>query len=330
MNPLLFRWIDCLRKRRISSRAVRVICLSLLFNLVSPLSSKSYFVAGMGLQFDLGNMGSTITKDGIDSAQYFPVESSDPCAVGSPGCNANGRVGGSALRRLVIPENRLKSIENTTAGAIRLDSAQGAMVGGNWMAGYERDFGSYFFWRISASYTQKITGGVTKASFLGYRFIDANWNYQSFIVPATIGIKLTVSEDTALYLGVGFSYYSGGWGIRGRNDSKYVTDTLDVLVVSVPQLALIRDLLRDGPDPPAFRENTQFRISGLAPNWLIGAQARISEKGHVFLEWETVIANRMDSASSQSVGTAVNLSANPAFPIQVGGQTYRAGYKHEL
>ncbi|WP_425528855.1 porin OmpL1 [Leptospira gomenensis] len=68
------------------------------------------------------------------------------------------------------------------------------------------------------------------------------------------------------------------------------------MVVSVPRLSLIRDLLRDGhngPDPPAFRENTQFRISNLASNWRIGAQARIPDKGRVFLELATRIADRM-------------------------------------
>ncbi|TGM52949.1 porin OmpL1 [Leptospira adleri] len=296
----------------------------------SNISAKSYFVTGLGLQFDLGNMGEIITKDGINSGQYFPVQSSNPCNPGTAGCNPNGTTGGLALRRLVVPENRLITIERTTGGVFQADSTQGAMVGGNIMAGFEKDFGKYFFWRISGNYTQKIAGGVTKASFLGYRFIDANWNFQSVIIPATIGIKIQVSEDAAIYMGAGFNYFTGGWGLRGRNDSKSVADTLDILSVSVPQLSLVRDLLRDGPDPTAVRENTQFRISGFSPHWLFGTQARITDKGHIFLEVETVFASKYDSTTSKSLGTILNLSPTPAFPIQLGGQVFRAGYKHEL
>ncbi|TGN01610.1 porin OmpL1 [Leptospira yasudae] len=305
-------------------------CLFFSFSLCENLSAKSYFLTGLGLQFDLGSMGEVITKDGINSGQYHTVQSSNTCDPSVAVCSQNGFVNGVALRRLVVPENRLITIERTTGGVFQAESAQGAMVGGNIMAGFEKDFGKYFFWRISANYTQKIAGGVTKASFIGYRFIDANWNFQSLVVPATIGIKLNVSDDAAVYMGMGLNYYTGGWGLRGRNDSKTVADTLDALIISVPQLALVRDLLKDGPDPPSVRENTQFRISGFSPNWLIGTQARITDKGYVFLEVETVFASKMDSTTSQSLGTVLNLSPTPAFPIQVGGQTYRAGYKHEL
>ncbi|EQA54364.1 hypothetical protein LEP1GSC052_2755 [Leptospira kmetyi serovar Malaysia str. Bejo-Iso9] len=313
-----------------NSSSFKTILLLSLFFLCKNVSAKSYFVAGLGLQFDLGNMGEVITKDGINSAQYYPVQSSNPCDSTKAGCNSNGTVSGVALRRLVVPENRLLTIERTTGGVFQVESAQGAMVGGNLMAGFEKDFGKYFFWRISANYTQKIAGGITKASFIGYRFIDANWNFQSIVIPATIGIKINITEDASIYMGAGLNYYTGGWGIRGRNDSKTINDTLDALVPSVPQLALVRDLLRDGPDPPSVRENTQFRISGFSPNWLIGTQARITEKGHVFLEVETVFASKMDSTTSQSLGTVLNLSPTPAYPIQVGGQVFRAGYKHEL
>ncbi|RHX92940.1 porin OmpL1 [Leptospira stimsonii] len=308
----------------------RICLLSLLILFHTNINAKSYFLTGLGLQFDLGNMGETITKDGINSGQYFSVQSSNSCNPSTEGCSSNGRTGGVALRRLVIPENRLITIARTTGGVFQADSTQGAMVGGNLIVGFEKDFGKYFFWRISGNYTQKIAGGVTKASFLGYRFIDANWNFQSIILPATIGIKMEVSEDTAIYMGVGLNYYTGGWGLRGRNDSKSVADTLDILSVSVPQLSLVRDLLRDGPDPTAVRENTQFRISGFSPHWLFGTQARITDKGHIFLEVETVFASKYDSTSSKSLGTILNLSPTPAFPIQLGGQVFRAGYKHEL
>ncbi|WP_269752225.1 porin OmpL1 [Leptospira ainazelensis] len=294
------------------------------------VDAKTYFITGLGLQFDLGNMGEIITKDGINSGQYFHVQSSNVCDPNAAGCSPNGKTGGVELRRLVVPENRLITIARTTGGVFQADSAQGAMVGGNFMVGFEKDFGKYFFWRISGNYTQKISGGITKASFLGYRFIDANWNFQSILIPATIGIKIHVSEDSSLYMGLGLNYFSGGWGLRGRNDSKSVSDTLDILSVSVPQLALVRDLLRDGPDPTAVRENIQFRISGFSPHWLFGTQARITEKGHIFLEVETVFASKYDSTTSKSLGTILNLSPTPAFPIQLGGQVFRAGYKHEL
>ncbi|RHX89372.1 porin OmpL1 [Leptospira stimsonii] len=312
----------------------RLLFLAVVFFSTMSVSAKSYAIVGLGLQLDLGEMGSTITKDGIDAATYFgPVRSSNPCSVGvDSGCvqdpskaAGTGTYLGVGVRRAVPSENRLIILERTTGGLINARSTKGAMVGGNLMVGYESDFAKYFFWRIAAEYTQKIAGGITKADMLGISLVDITWGFSSVVIPATVGLKINFTEDTAIYLGAGINYFNGGWSLNGTNNIKAGYD-----VLSAVGLSTLANLVSDGTDPVSTREHTRFRASGFAPNFLIGTQARVSEKGHVFIEVETILSEAYSVGKSQTVGGAVNISPYPAFSIVVGGQVYRFGFKQEL
>lgn len=311
-----------------------LLVLAVLLSSVASLSAKSYAVVGFGLQLDLGQLGGTITKDGLDAASYFgPVRSSNTCTVGADaGCiqdpskaAGTGNYVGVAPRRAIPAENRLITLDRTTGGLVNARSTKGAMVGGNLMVGYESDFSKYFFWRVAAEYTQKISGGVTKADIAGYNIVDITWGFSSIVIPATVGIKINVTEDAAVYMGAGLNYFNGGWSLNGMNNIKSGYDML-----TAAGLTSVANLLSDGTDPVVTREHTRFRASGIAPNFLIGTQARISDKGHVFLELETIMSAAYAVGKTQSVGGASNLSPYPAYPIVVGGQIYRFGYKHEL
>ncbi|MBM9502636.1 porin OmpL1 [Leptospira sp. 201903071] len=312
----------------------KVLLVLALFSSAASLSAKSYGIVGFGLQLDLGQLGGTITKDGLDAATYYgPVRSSNVCTVGTDaGCiqdpskaTGSGTYIGVAPRRAIPAENRLITLERTSGGIINAGTTKGAMVGGNLMVGYESDFAKYFFWRVAAEYTQKISGGVTKADIAGYSIVDITWGFSAIVIPATVGIKLNVTEDTAVYMGAGLNYFNGGWSLNGTNNIKGGYDILTA--AGVTSLA---NLLSDGTDPVTTREHTRFRASGIAPNFLIGTQARVTDKGHVFIELETIMSAAYSVGKTQSVGGASNLSPYPAYPIVVGGQIYRFGYKHEL
>ncbi|MBW0432378.1 porin OmpL1 [Leptospira yasudae] len=311
-----------------------LLVLAVLFASAASLSAKSYAIVGFGLQLDLGQLGGTITKDGLDAASYYgPVRSSNTCTVGTDaGCiqdpskaAGTGTYVGVAPRRAIPAENRLITLDRTTGGLVNARTTKGAMVGGNLMVGYESDFAKYFFWRVAAEYTQKISGGVTKADIAGYNLVDITWGFSAIVIPATVGIKLNVTEDAAVYMGAGLNYFNGGWSLNGMNNIKGGHDML-----SAAGLTSVANLLSDGTDPVTTREHTRFRASGIAPNFLIGTQARVSDKGHVFLELETIMSAAYSVGKTQSVGGASNLSPYPAYPIVVGGQIYRFGYKHEL
>lgn len=72
------------------SKALLILAVAL--SSAASLSAKTYAIVGFGLQLDLGQLGGTITKDGLDAASYHgPVRSTDTCTVGpnDPTCVQN-------------------------------------------------------------------------------------------------------------------------------------------------------------------------------------------------------------------------------------------------
>ncbi|PJZ28369.1 porin OmpL1 [Leptospira kmetyi] len=295
-------------------KPVVAICILFLLLSLNSLSAKSYAFGSLGLQFDLAQMGGTITKDGLDSANYYDV------ASGGTGGNANS---GVATRRAVIPENRLQTLENTTVGLINV-KANGAMSGLVFSAGYEKDFAKNFFMRVAVNYTRKYFGGDTEAKALGFKFYDITWDYNAVQIPINVGLKISVSEDNAIYIGGGVHYFKGGWSLAGSNLSNLVHDAV------MPLSPAVAGLISDGTNPPAIWENARFSVSGIAPNWIIGAQSRITEKGFIYMEAETLFSYKLGSGHTQSAGGILGLSPSPSYPIVLGGTQYRVGYKHEL
>ncbi|TGK35818.1 porin OmpL1 [Leptospira andrefontaineae] len=277
------------------------------------LSAKSYITGGLGLQFDLGSLGDTIATDGLDSSTNYSTTATD----GTPG---------ALPRRAIIPENRLLSLQHTTMGLISAKTS-GAMTGLVMSLGYEQDFGKAFFWRVNAHYTRKVMGGDTNAKFLGQGFYDITWDYHAVQVPVNVGIKLSVTEDTSFYIGAGVHYFNGGWSLAGSNRLSSVHDALVAAGVSSTTLL---GLVADGTNPPANWEKTTFQVSGVAPNWLIGAQSRISDKGHIYMEVETLFSFKYGIAHPRSEGGAQGLAPSVAYPQVLGGNQYRFGYKHEI
>ncbi|EPG75108.1 hypothetical protein LEP1GSC058_0074 [Leptospira fainei serovar Hurstbridge str. BUT 6] len=277
------------------------------------LSAKSYIFGSLGTQFDLGQLGKTITQDGQNASSYYDVQSSD-------GQN------GVATRRALIPEDRLVTLQHTTNGLISVKT-KGPMTGGVISFGYEKDFGKVFFWRISGNYTRKIMGGYSEAKFAGYQYYDITYDYNAVQIPVDIGIKLSISEDAAIYIGAGIHYFKGGWSLAGSNRME---DVHQYLVTNLGPTNTITNLVADGTSPQSNWENTRFNAAGFAPNWLIGAQARLSEKGYFFMEAETFYSFQYGVGHTRSLGGIISLAPSPGFPVILGGTQYRFGYKFEI
>ncbi|WP_367897964.1 porin OmpL1 [Leptospira sp. WS58.C1] len=286
--------------------------MTLLVFTSSILEAKTYVFGGLGLQFNLGALGDTITKDGLESSTNYPDTATD----GTPGI---------LPRRLIVPENRMITLDKSTNGLISAKTG-GPMTGLVLSFGYEQDFGKAFFWRVNANYTRKLLGGESEAKFLGAKFAETNWDYNAVQIPFNIGIKLNVSDDASFYIGGGVHYFKGGWTLGGSNFSEVVHDQLVALGVS----SNISNLLQDGTDPPAIFENTRFSVSGVAPNWIVGAQARLSDKGHIYIEAETLYSFKYGIAHPSSIGGIAGLAPSVSYPIVLGGTQYRVGYKHEI
>lgn len=273
---------------------------------------RSFLMFGIGSQFDLGQLGGTITKDGLNSTR--PVRS------------ANGDIAGGT-QKAIFAENTLEALNDTSLGAIGVKS-NGAMVGLNLNVGYESE-GLFnidsLFWRINVNYTQKVAGGYTSSTVAGYKWLEQEWDYKAWTIPAYVGIKLyNDKKDTAFYVAAGVNYFRGGWSVAGTIDG-------DTIAAAFPGVAGPGGaLLSDAPSPSIINENAKFNVSGFGLNWLVGAQTQVTDSGHLFFELETILSAAMGHAGTKSAGGAAALSPYPAYPVVIGGQTYRVGYKIEL
>ncbi|PJZ85237.1 porin OmpL1 [Leptospira harrisiae] len=299
-----------LKSLRFGMMGFLLLCLA--GSLSAQSGPRSYFMIGLGAQFDLAQLGGTITKDGLDSGQ--PRLRPDGSAYGTP-------------QKAIYAENTLISLKRTTGGAIGAKT-NGAMVGGNVNIGYEKEgvFGiNSLFWRVNVNYTTKIAGGDTSSTVMGYKWLDQEWSYTAWTVPTYLGIKLyNAANDTAVYVGAGVNYFQGWWGVSGTiNNPGLQTFAPGVLGPG-------GSLLGDAPSSGIHKENVRFGASGIGLNWLVGAQTKITDKGHLFFELETILSAGMGVGGVASVGGASALAPWVAYPVVIGGQTYRVGYKIEI
>ena len=295
------------------SRIFLGLCLVVGTGLSAQTSGpRSYLMFGLGTQFDLASLGGTITKDGLDSAR--------------PQRDAQGNPSGG-VQKAIYQENTLESLNATTLGLVGVKS-NGAMVGLNLNVGYEKEgiFGNEnLFWRINANYTKKVAGGYTESTVAGYKWLQQEWDYHAVTIPTYIGIKLmNEKKTTGVYIGAGVHYFKGGWSVAGTIDG-------DTLRAGLPGLAGPGgSVLSDAPSPSIFYENAKFNASGFGLNWLVGGQTKVTDSGHLFMELETILSAKMAQTGVTSAGGAAALSPYPNYPVVLGGQTYRVGYKIEL
>jgi hypothetical protein len=166
----------------------KLLILVLGFSVGGVFAQAAYLGYGLGLQFDLGGLGGTITKDGLGNK--------------------------FGTQKIIIPEN---VIDVYHRAGIATKETNGAMTGLALSVFYERDIGD-FFYRVEGSYTRKILGGYSKAQFLGYTFIEQSWDFHSLVVPLYLGIRANVSESASVYGAFGVNYFRGGWSLSGTVD----------------------------------------------------------------------------------------------------------------
>lgn len=139
-----------------------------------------------------------------------------------------------------------------------------------------------------------------------------------------LGIKLyNAANDTAVYIGGGVNYFQGWWGVSGTINAPALNSFSSLVGTG-------GSLLSDVPNPGVYKENVRFGASGVGLNWLVGAQTKITDKGHLFFELETILSAGMGVGGVSSVGGASALAPWVAYPVVIGGQTYRVGYKIEI
>jgi hypothetical protein len=290
----------------------KLLILLLALSIGGLFAEGAYFGYGLGLQFDLGQLGSTITKDGLD--------------------NRNG------TQKIIIPENTIDVYHRS--GLVSRET-KGAMSGLMINLFYERDL-TDFFYRVEGAYTRKIIGGHTKAQLAGYTFIDQNWDFYSIVVPLYLGIKANVSETSSVYGALGINYFRGGWSLHGTNDGAtpcliaglcglganglgvFGTDLTSILIVLSNPTLLYSGAI--------FSEQVVFDVSGIGFNFMIGIDKKLQSGNKFYFELEYLLDAKMDNAPVRSLGTINQLAStgNISYPIVVGGLRYKFGFKQPL
>ena len=314
----------------------KLLILVLGFSVGGVFAQSAYLGYGLGLQFDLGGLGGTITKDGLDN-----------------------RYG---TQKIIIPENTIDVYQRS---GIASKETKGAMTGLALSVFYERDMAD-FFYRIEGSYTRKILGGYSKAQIAGYTFIEQSWDFYSLVVPLYLGIKANVSESASVYGAFGVNYFRGGWSLSGTVDGAtpcfvglqlagqngqtlcgLAANGLGLInpifeINTIPGIAppfynpatfdyllFNRNKLYDGA---IFGEQIVFDVSGIGFNFLIGVDKKLQSGSKFYFELEYLLSAKMDNAPVRSQGTVNQLAStgNISYPIVVGGLRYRLGYKQPL
>jgi hypothetical protein len=337
----------------------KLLILVLGFSVGGVFAQSAYLGYGLGLQFDLGGLGGTITKDGLDN-----------------------RYG---TQKIIIPENTIDVYHRS--GLVSRETT-GAMTGLALSVFYERDMAD-FFYRIEGSYTRKILGGYSKAQIAGYTFIEQSWDFYSLVVPLYLGIRANVSESASVYGAFGVNYFRGGWSLSGTVDGatpcyigqRILKDELrkedknalcglgpnglglinpyneldfeNPTIFQAPVVVIVggspysgsafvpifppqakkiledRNLLYKGA---IFGEQIVFDVSGIGFNFLIGIDKKLQSGSKFYFELEYLISAKNDNAPVRSQGTVNQLasSGNISYPIVVGGLRYRLGFKKPL
>lgn len=305
------------------NRLLLVGALSVISLSFGPLKAEgSYAGIGVGLHFDLGTLGGTITKDGVDSNVGTPSLLNHE--RGMNGCAGNlncEREQPGAAQQIVVPENKLIALENSTNNAFNT-KAEGAMTGIVLNGFWEKE-GENTFLRIGVDYTRKIKGGDTESYLAGVKWYDIHWDYRSVFIPVYYGYKARLGDTSAVYAGAGINYFYGGWDLSGDNLGDIPTYVLGVPVGA----SSVVDQNGKRKGGSIIAENIRFRARGIGFNVVIGVEKNTDSGNKVYFEIDSKFAaNYATSRMTTSAGASA-LAPFATYPQNLSGTIFRFGHK---
>jgi len=294
-----------------------LVVLSVLF-FAGSLHAKDLSVGvTLGIIGDMAGMGETILKDGAVDLNKESLAS----AIG--------------ISQIIWADNEMGTLLNNAKGTSTVplkglkDQQEGSpMLGLNMEINCMYDFTSLsklpLFARIGFSYAlsvnkpvQKLTlgPGVDQAAALGgfpdmpgadtYEGGTAElaWHSNYMELPVTIGIILPVADKGKIYVGLGMSWFSGGWGIDAKFSKEYVAMLTAYSGEALPLVVKDVDTTID------------FKASILSLHFLIGFEAFVAENVSVSIEyWLTKAAQNTFTADGFDTTTANVMTAAIAGP----------------
>lgn len=308
---------------------------ALVFLAASSVSAEgNYLGIGLGLQVDLGSLGGTIAKDGLDSTQGKRSNLGSSALAGCGGTdnavtNASTRLCYTEVQgnfqELIIPENTLISLEKNTNQLFRAYTSgpmQGLVIDVFW-----ESEGDGTFWRVGVSHTRKILGGETRSTLANFEWYKIEWDFYSWTIPFYYGVKAKIGESGAVYGGLGINYTRGGWNLGGTNAGDIPTELVGSLTGPVGAHSYVNTGDVGVSEGEVYKEAVKFRHSGIGWNALMGVESKLDSGDALFFEIEYIVNGGQDTAYTKSVGGIRGLSASPSYPIVTGGTKYKFGYK---
>ena len=287
----------------------------------SVYAEGNYFGLSGGVQFNLGNLGNTIAVDGLSS--NLQNRANTGATRGIPGtCDtACLTEGNSGSQDLIIPENKLITIEKSTAQAVRAYTND-AMTGLALEAFYESQSGNTF-WRVGLQHVRKIAGGYTRSTIANIEWYKIEWDYYAWHVPFYYGINIGVGDTGGVYAGLGLNYSEGGWNLGGDNLGDIPTSILGTPIGAHTVVTSSGSLQGGG----VYKEAAKFRVKGIGFNFVIGVEKKLAGGDKMFFETEYIAAGTQGITSTKSAGGTAALAAVAAYPIVLAGTKYKFGYK---
>lgn len=305
-------------------RGLSALIGCVFFFTASTLAAEgSYLGFGAGLHFNLGDLGLTISKDGLESNVGAPNLNGAQVGTGCAGdLNCIREVPGLP-QYMIVPENNLLVYERLHVGIGTKES--GAMVGGVLNVFWEKE-GENTFWRVGMDYTKKIKGGRTESWVGPVKWYDIQWEYRTVFIPFYYGFKAKVGETAAAYVGMGINYYEGGWSVGGLNWGDLPTQFIGARLGNIGATTVVdsNGLLKGGP---IINEGIKFRVKGFGFNAVVGVESKTQSGNKVFMELDYKVAAGFGLDRTRSIGGAEHLAPWVSYPQDLSGVIFRFGYK---
>ncbi|MBI3395033.1 MAG: porin OmpL1 [Spirochaetia bacterium] len=287
----------------------------------------TYVGIGGGLMFNLGQLGGTITNDGLQSS----VSNADTtfAKAGSFGCGTAGTlcpetVNGTG-QYVIMSENRLIALSKSTNQAITVRT-EGAMSGGLVNLFYQKDY-DLMWMRAGVMYNKKIMGGDTSATIATVEWYHVSWDFKAMYVPVYVGLKANVGDSATVYMGGGINYFTGGWDLYGKNLGDIPTYLLGTPVGA----HTVRGVAGNQKGGDIYNERVRLRVKGFAPNFVVGVSGKIGSGGDkLFFEMEDLLDAGYGVAGGKNDSTRAALGPITSKITVVGGAVYKFGYMMKM
>jgi hypothetical protein len=182
--------------------------------------------------------------------------------------------------------------------------------------------------------------GLTPADYAGGT-MTTKFSSSSMEIPISIGFNARVGEKTRVYLGVGASWFNGGWDVKMNIDEKYA----NALGTHVNTTALTATNYWKNFGGGSLDETVTFRASGIGVHYFLGIEqmltgdlavfAEIFASGMAKLSYSSQLSDKaqklLSSTSSETLAQQdPNWFKRLAFPVVLGGATIKVGMKYYL